>query len=323
MTNAKPERHKWLTDHDKLVFCCVKLNVKKEACLQIANAIGIDYKTQFLPRHKDYESKVSGNKSRRGAGAKEDETINFFQNKTAEEMLKTFRGLLKKYDLNYEEIVKNQFSKRDRVTGYSNFSWTHALLLLPYMASRFGITDKNERKYLSGIIGSNANGFDAIFYGFNFLNGKGRDDNVTAEMRNFFEKYNGKEDSEVILTVKNIYPKLDEAKLTIRRHVDELSAVEGIVAEANILKRSRNSKLAEECKERDNHTCQACGFRLFVNGRYIIDCHHTKPLSSNNEPIVTAATELVSLCPRCHRIAHTVNPPMDVGEIRTIVTSIP
>ncbi len=319
MTNEKTERHKWLPDHDKLVYCCVKLNIKKEACVQIANAIGIDYKTKFLPRQKDYESKLQGDKSRRGAGGKEDETIDFFKNKTAKEMQETFNGLLKKYGLKFEEIVKNQFSERNRITGYSNFLWTHERLLLPYMASRFGITDKNERKYLSEIIDRNIAGFDAKFYGFNFLNGKGRDDNTTSEMRDLFENHHGKSDSEIMQIIRNLYPALDESKFTIHIPVDEFGAVEGIVAEASLLKRSRNMKLAEACKERDNHTCQACGFRLFLNGRFIIDCHHTKPLSTNGEPIITAVTELVSLCPRCHRIAHTVNPPLELSEIKKYV----
>jgi 5-methylcytosine-specific restriction endonuclease McrA len=81
---------------------------------------------------------------------------------------------------------------------------------------------------------------------------------------------------------------------------------------------SRNKALMNECKKRDDYACQACDTKIKINNRYIIDCHHTIPLAKNGERVIELA-ELVSLCPNCHRIAHTRSPtPYDINEIRVL-----
>jgi 5-methylcytosine-specific restriction protein A len=65
---------------------------------------------------------------------------------------------------------------------------------------------------------------------------------------------------------------------------------------------------------RDDFTCQACGFRLELNGRYVIEVHHVDPLSSGERE--SSLGDLVSLCPTCHRIAHLRSLPYSVEEIR-------
>ena len=84
-----------------------------------------------------------------------------------------------------------------------------------------------------------------------------------------------------------------------------------------LLKGARNQALVKQCKDRDNYTCQACRFRLKVNGRYIIECHHKNPIGAGGER-ETALDDLVCLCPVCHRIAHTAKNPLTVAEIAKI-----
>lgn len=318
MADPKEPRHKWMPDHDKLVYCCVRLNIKKEGCIKVAEAIGIDYKTKFLPRYKDYKDKISGANKRTAAGKKEDDTANFFRDKLGREINEIFERLLNSYNLNYDEIIKNKFAERTRVSGTKNVNWTEDQLLMAYMASRLRVGNAEERKKLSELSGVSQTGFDAKYYGFNFLNGTGRDDKYTKEMKDLVDKYQDNSDDEILSKVQSAYPSFKESKVTIRKQVDDMSALEGMLVENKGLRRKRNAQLADERKKKDDYTCQACGFRLQINGKYVIDCHHKNPLSEN-EPTVTDLDELVSLCPRCHRIAHTINPPLDVVEIKEIV----
>jgi hypothetical protein len=71
-------------------------------------------------------------------------------------------------------------------------------------------------------------------------------------------------------------------------------------------------------KKRDEYRCQSCGFHLQVNGRYIIECHHTRPVAQSGVREVHI-DELVSLCPTCHRIAHTKLDPYTVQELRALL----
>ncbi|HRP44778.1 MAG TPA: HNH endonuclease [Ginsengibacter sp.] len=77
--------------------------------------------------------------------------------------------------------------------------------------------------------------------------------------------------------------------------------IEGEVLERKTLSYKRNAASALSCKERDSHTCQACGF---WHNNMIVECHHLKPLSMIKESVVSM-DNLVTLCPTCHRLAHS------------------
>lgn len=100
-------------------------------------------------------------------------------------------------------------------------------------------------------------------------------------------------------------------------HIDEKKAVEGYERDKKVLSHARNASIAKERKERDGHTCQACGFFLQIEDRFIIECHHTIQVSEGEREV--SITELVGLCPTCHRIAHTRDPMYTVGEIGDIM----
>jgi hypothetical protein len=103
-------------------------------------------------------------------------------------------------------------------------------------------------------------------------------------------------------------------KETTLQNTDAEDAIEGYARERKYLAFHRNGAIVLQCKERDNYTCKACGFSLRVNGRSIIECHHLVPLASGGER-VTSVNDLVCLCPTCHKVAHTSNPPLPIEEI--------
>ncbi len=98
--------------------------------------------------------------------------------------------------------------------------------------------------------------------------------------------------------------------------IDDNLAVEGYKRDRQLYETTRNTTLAELRKEKDGYTCQACGFKLQVSGHFVIECHHTDPISWGVRE--TSLNDLVSLCPTCHRIAHTREPIYTVTEIRSI-----
>lgn len=94
---------------------------------------------------------------------------------------------------------------------------------------------------------------------------------------------------------------------------------EGLKQDRTIVFRTRNRRLIQKRKDKDNNTCQACGFKLRIADTYIIDCHHTNPLALNDAVSVTRIEDLVCLCPTCHRIAHTERYPLSVKRIKAII----
>lgn len=95
------------------------------------------------------------------------------------------------------------------------------------------------------------------------------------------------------------------------------SAREGELSEVLYLRKKRNRAIVEKRKQHDDYTCKACGFKLELDGKFIIDCHHLNPFQDAEERI-TSTRELVCLCPTCHRIAHARRPPYKLKEIRQL-----
>ena len=98
--------------------------------------------------------------------------------------------------------------------------------------------------------------------------------------------------------------------------IDNEHAVEGYKKDQQLYMSERNAELAKLRKQKDDYTCQACGFKLEVSGNFVIECHHIDPISWGLRE--TILNDLVSLCPTCHRIAHTRKPIYKVAEIASI-----
>jgi len=96
------------------------------------------------------------------------------------------------------------------------------------------------------------------------------------------------------------------------------SATEGRRQEVTVQVGSRNRSLAKQKLEQDNYTCAACCFRLAFENRFVIECHHTNPISEGEA--VNTLEDLELLCPTCQSIAHLrKDRPMTVEEIRKVL----
>ncbi|GEM_PF-4954026 len=98
---------------------------------------------------------------------------------------------------------------------------------------------------------------------------------------------------------------------------EDSKALEGYFADKKYLYTKRNSAIVEKRKKQDRYTCKICDFQLKIKGKNIIECHHLIPFADKKLRL-TNIKDLVSLCPTCHRIAHTCKPPLSVNELKKI-----
>lgn len=93
--------------------------------------------------------------------------------------------------------------------------------------------------------------------------------------------------------------------------------------------RERSRKLVEAKKkqflaEHGSLQCEACGFRFSDKygeyGNGIIDCHHTRPVSTLTPGHKTKVEDLALLCANCHRIVHARSPWLSIEEVRALIT---
>jgi len=96
---------------------------------------------------------------------------------------------------------------------------------------------------------------------------------------------------------------------------------EGRVTETLIRKRERSARNRLLCLSIHGHRCTVCGLEpegLYGDAGSIIEVHHLEPVSLLVEPRpYDPATDLVPLCPNCHRAAHTRRPtPWTLDDLR-------
>ena len=89
--------------------------------------------------------------------------------------------------------------------------------------------------------------------------------------------------------------------ILVSTNEEEVSAEEGKGGTVTIKTKSRSAKLVDEVKKRDKYSCRACGF--YYNNK-IVHVHHLDPLSEAASPKTTKTSDLITLCPNCHFIAH-------------------
>jgi 5-methylcytosine-specific restriction protein A len=57
-------------------------------------------------------------------------------------------------------------------------------------------------------------------------------------------------------------------------------------------------------------------------GKEVIHVHHLVPVSKMTEiKILNPTQDLIPLCPNCHVIVHRSEPPISIGELKTILAN--
>lgn len=103
------------------------------------------------------------------------------------------------------------------------------------------------------------------------------------------------------------------------------TAFEGAIKPSLVNRRERNPRNRLLCIRLHGEICAACGLaprrRYGDNAGGIIEVHHLEPLANIGSPRpYDPETDLVPLCPTCHRVAHTRRPlPWEVEDIRRML----
>lgn len=105
----------------------------------------------------------------------------------------------------------------------------------------------------------------------------------------------------------------EDAALVLELALSGRKGVEGARRLALHYRRERDAGLARDAKAsfaNDNGGklfCQACGVEPHkVYGVEVIEAHHRTPLSKSEEGRVTEISDLIMLCPSCHRAVHLI-----------------
>ena len=102
--------------------------------------------------------------------------------------------------------------------------------------------------------------------------------------------------------------------------------MEGAVSLVTIKKRERSLRNRMLCLGFHGERCHICGFEsqaFYGPGREVIEVHHIQPLSSLSAPRpFDPLTDLIPLCPNCHRAIHSgQTTPLTPEELRNMVRS--
>lgn len=102
--------------------------------------------------------------------------------------------------------------------------------------------------------------------------------------------------------------------------------VEGRATIATVTRRERSPRNKLLCLSIHGSSCFICGLKpedVYGDIGSIIEVHHLEPLSVLSKPrAYDPATDLVPLCPNCHRAVHTRRPiPLTPDELRGFLAS--
>lgn len=126
-----------------------------------------------------------------------------------------------------------------------------------------------------------------------------------------------------VITDDKRYPDYPEEELYSEVKSDSVS--EGAKVEYYVTKYERKSKLRLEAIDFHGLNCSVCNINFEKKygelGKGFIEVHHIKPLYSlEGETKVNPKTDLVPLCPNCHRMIHRQRDSiMTVDELRDII----
>lgn len=105
----------------------------------------------------------------------------------------------------------------------------------------------------------------------------------------------------------------EDTALVLEQALSGRAGIEGARKLALHYRRERDAGLSRDAKAAFAKAnggklfCQACGIEpLKVYGVQVIEAHHRIPLSKSEEGRVTEISDLIMLCPSCHRAVHRV-----------------
>ncbi len=99
--------------------------------------------------------------------------------------------------------------------------------------------------------------------------------------------------------------------------------IEGAVSQVRVNRYERDPKARAACLQKSGCNCSVCGFNFSKSygeiGDGFIHVRHRKPLSLRKSQYrLNPASDLAPVCPNCHAMLHTSDPPLEIDELREI-----
>lgn len=105
--------------------------------------------------------------------------------------------------------------------------------------------------------------------------------------------------------------------------VEVHEALEGTVYTARVTYRKRSRALISAKKAASDRRCEACGFSFEeyyrITDRDCLVAHHIDPIARRSGPSKTTLDDIALLCPNCHAIVHTQDPPISPEDLRRML----
>ena len=104
---------------------------------------------------------------------------------------------------------------------------------------------------------------------------------------------------------------------------DDRKYVEGAVSRVLVNRFERDRKARSACLNEKGYACTVCQVDFYESygelGRGFIHVHHLRPLAlRRTEYLLDPKEDLVPVCPNCHAMLHTSDPPLNVDKLRKI-----
>ena len=110
-------------------------------------------------------------------------------------------------------------------------------------------------------------------------------------------------------------------------YVDDTEYTEGSKKRVVVNAFERNSKAREACLKKFGYSCQVCGMSFSdrygeIGGKFI-HVHHKKLLACRQKAYkVDPVKDLIPVCPNCHAMLHTSDPPLRVDELKSKISDL-
>jgi 5-methylcytosine-specific restriction enzyme A len=145
------------------------------------------------------------------------------------------------------------------------------------------------------------------------------DDESPAKIADFVRQL---EDKQLIRAGSSWYASDGTAPTSIPEEVDpSVRFTEGAVSSIVVNSFERNWAARAACLKHHGIKCVACGFDFETKygplGKGYIHVHHVVPLAQiRAEYRLDPIKDLVPICPNCHAIVHSTNPPLTIEQLK-------
>jgi len=122
-----------------------------------------------------------------------------------------------------------------------------------------------------------------------------------------------------------IYENAKASPVDIEKNIEAVS--EGAIYRTNINKYERSPVNRNLCLSAKGYSCKVCGMDFYSKygklGIGYIQVHHLVPVSKMGPNyVVDPLKDLEPVCPNCHMMLHRKDPPLEIEELKTIITDI-